>query len=142
MRVTYVILSGMKIYYTEADRLSFYPVIQQAVGFATIVQNMGRIGEDILSHINDFSIHFFGKNPDNLTSKERADLAVDSILKRTNTTDHSDPDIKITCFNYRDGIEPNILRRITYIGIGIIRMTPVLGTLWSCAADCTLEHSY
>ncbi len=116
----------MQIYSSAADLWSICPISQQVIGLATIIQNFIKIGFDLINIVNDFAIRLLSKNE--LTSTERAEKAIEAeALTCVDPSDFTDSEK----FMIRDQYEPNIARRIAYIAIGCIRMTPALGTLWS-----------
>jgi hypothetical protein len=127
----------MKIYSNLADELSVWPIVQQGVGLATIAENVVRFGQDLLEHVNDIRIRTLGKRGENdLTSRECAEHEIRSLRRCCEDVNHFTDKEE---FSIRDYREPNLLRRIAFIGIGCIRMIPIVGTLYSFGVICLCE---
>ena len=116
----------MNWYCTYADELSVWLGPQQIIGAATIIQNSCLLIRDVIEKVHDFCINFFSLNES--TTRDRAEQAIRSVKRAcAHDTDLTQQDE----FGIRDQIEPNIVRRIAFILIGCIRLTPILGSIYS-----------
>lgn len=113
---------------TPADKMSVFPGFQQIVGAATIIENLAKLVADIVKKV----IGFDAKIDKEISEKKKAfvPLPFEKIGDLNNLRSVQSLQLK----------KSNFSGHLKYIGIGIVRFTPVVGTMYSAYVWYKASH--
>lgn len=109
---------------SDIDLLCIFPGVQQVVGVSTVLANCVKSFYDVALHIHDLGVKIFG----GVSYQEWRDLNIEADLSRWEGDDENEKAAYIEK-NYGEG--RNLQRHLYFILIGVIRATPILGSVFS-----------
>lgn len=111
----------------NVDFYCIAPGIQQVVGLATLISNAGKVLNDLTAHIEAFALKYFQSEKKNAFDRQRLHVFSEmGVCEDDYVQSHISSLLLDT--------EINLSRHLLFMGIGLIRMTPTLGTVYSAWA--------